>query len=118
MAYVPFCGGALSRPSWSAWTEAQHQLLLTIRAFPDPHGPTLTDVAAALLIRHDSAVGLVNRAQEAGLIVRERDDLGRRRRRRRRLASARLTLGRPERANSDRPAALPRLVVRRYRGKI
>lgn len=54
-------------------TPAQHQLLLAIRASSDPRGPTVSDVASALLIRHNSAVGLVNRAQEAGLIARERD---------------------------------------------
>jgi DNA-binding MarR family transcriptional regulator len=53
-------------------TAAQHQLLLAIRASRDPRGPTVSDVAATLLIRHHSAVGLVDRAQEAGLIVRER----------------------------------------------
>ncbi|HZE06053.1 MAG TPA: MarR family transcriptional regulator [Solirubrobacteraceae bacterium] len=54
-------------------TAAQHQLLLAIRASREARGPTVSEVAAALLIRHNSAVGLVDRAQEAGLIVRERD---------------------------------------------
>ena len=53
-------------------TAAQHQLLLAIRASREPRGPTVSDVAATLLIRHHSAVGLVDRAQEAGLIARER----------------------------------------------
>jgi DNA-binding MarR family transcriptional regulator len=54
-------------------TPTQHQLLLAIRASEDERGPTLTDIAAILLIRHHSAVELVDRAQEAGLITRERD---------------------------------------------
>jgi DNA-binding MarR family transcriptional regulator len=33
----------------------------------------VSDIAAVLLIRHHSAVELVDRAREAGLIVRERD---------------------------------------------
>jgi DNA-binding MarR family transcriptional regulator len=54
-------------------TPTQHQLLLAIRAAEDKRGPTLTDIAAILLIRHHSAVELVDRAQDAGLITRERD---------------------------------------------
>jgi DNA-binding MarR family transcriptional regulator len=54
-------------------TPAQHQLLLAIRGHPDPRGPTITDVAAYLLIRHHSAVGLVNRAVRAGLVQRVTD---------------------------------------------
>ena len=54
-------------------TPAQHQLLLAIRASRDPRGPTVGDIADVLLIRHHSAVGLIDRAQEAGLITRERD---------------------------------------------
>ena len=54
-------------------TPTQHQLLLAVRASRNPRGATITDVAEMLLIRHHSAVGLVDRAQEAGLITRERD---------------------------------------------
>ncbi len=54
-------------------TPTQHQLLLAIRASQEEKGPTLSDIAATLLIRHHSAVELVDRAQEAGLIKRERD---------------------------------------------
>ncbi|HWE09080.1 MAG TPA: MarR family transcriptional regulator [Solirubrobacteraceae bacterium] len=66
--------------SWSAeqakhtgLTPTQHQLLLAVRAWRDERGPTVGDVAEILLIRHHSAVGLVDRAQESGLVVRERD---------------------------------------------
>jgi DNA-binding MarR family transcriptional regulator len=54
-------------------TPTQHQLLLAVRASVQERGPTVTEVAAILLIRHHSAVELVDRAQEAGLIIRERD---------------------------------------------
>ena len=55
-------------------TAAQHQLLLAIRGHGDPLGPTIADVARALLIRHHSAVGLVDRTWDLGLIERRRDD--------------------------------------------
>jgi DNA-binding MarR family transcriptional regulator len=54
-------------------TPAQHQLLLAVRAHPDPPGATIGDVAAALLLRHHSAVGLVDRAEAAGLLTRRQD---------------------------------------------
>jgi DNA-binding MarR family transcriptional regulator len=54
-------------------TPAQHQLLLAVRGHPDPRGPTITDVADYLLLRHHSAVGLVDRAEQAGLIRRVAD---------------------------------------------
>lgn len=54
-------------------TPAQHQLLLAVRAWTDERGPSVSDIAAVLLIRHHSAVELVDRAQEAGLIRRRRD---------------------------------------------
>jgi DNA-binding MarR family transcriptional regulator len=54
-------------------TAAQHQLLLAIRGHPDPAGPTIGEVADALLLRHHSAVGLVDRAAAAGLVRRRPD---------------------------------------------
>lgn len=54
-------------------TPAQHQLLLAIRGHPDPQGPTIGDVAAYLLLRHHSAVGLVDRAERSGLVFRRQD---------------------------------------------
>jgi DNA-binding MarR family transcriptional regulator len=53
-------------------TATQHQLLLGIRAWPATEGPTIGDVAEFLFIRHHSAVELVDRAQNAGLLIRER----------------------------------------------
>jgi DNA-binding MarR family transcriptional regulator len=54
-------------------TPAQHQLLLAIRGHSDPRGPTVGEVADYLLLRHHSAVGLVDRAEAAGLVDRARD---------------------------------------------
>jgi DNA-binding MarR family transcriptional regulator len=55
-------------------TAAQHQLLLAIRGHADPRGPTIGDVANSLLLRHHSAVGLVDRAEAAGLVARRADE--------------------------------------------
>lgn len=57
-------------------TPTQHQLLLTIRGHGDPEGPTIGEAADYLLLRHHSTVGLVDRAEAAGLVqrVRSRDD--------------------------------------------
>lgn len=55
-------------------TATQHQLLLAIRGHADPRGPMVGDVAAALLLRHHSAVGLVDRAADAGLVIRHQDE--------------------------------------------
>lgn len=53
-------------------TPAQHQLLLAIRGHDDPRGPTIGEVADYLLLQHHSAVGLVDRAERSGLVVRTR----------------------------------------------
>jgi DNA-binding MarR family transcriptional regulator len=54
-------------------TPAKHQLLLAIKGHPDPAGPTIGDVADYLVLRHHSAVGLIDRAVEDGLVMRNRD---------------------------------------------
>jgi DNA-binding MarR family transcriptional regulator len=54
-------------------TPAQHQLLLAVRGQGGARGPTVGDVADALLLRHHSAVELVDRAERAGLVVRTPD---------------------------------------------
>lgn len=54
-------------------TPAHHQLMLAIRGHSDPEGPTIGEVADYLLLRHHSAVGLVDRAEAAGLVERARD---------------------------------------------
>jgi DNA-binding MarR family transcriptional regulator len=54
-------------------TPAQHQLLLAIRGNRDPKGPTIGEVAETLMLRHHSAVGLTDRAENAGLVRRRTD---------------------------------------------
>jgi DNA-binding MarR family transcriptional regulator len=54
-------------------TPAQHQLLLAIRGHSGPQDPTIGDIAAHLQLRHHSAVGLVDRAEDAGLVQRSSD---------------------------------------------
>lgn len=54
-------------------TPAQHQLMLAIRGHEGDDAPTIGDVADALLLRHHSAVGLVDRAVAAGLVDRHTD---------------------------------------------
>jgi len=52
-------------------TPAQHQLLLAIRGH-EGH-PTIGDIADHLLLRHNSAVELIDRAEGAGLVRRVPD---------------------------------------------
>jgi DNA-binding MarR family transcriptional regulator len=54
-------------------TPGQHQLALAIRGHGGDEAPTIGDVAASLLVRHHSAVGLVDRAERAGLVRRWSD---------------------------------------------
>ena len=58
-------------------TPAQHQLLLAVRGHHDPAGPTIGDLAEYLLLRHHSAVGLVDRAVAEGLVERRPDQANR-----------------------------------------
>ena len=52
-------------------TGPQHQLLLAIRGHGHP--PSIGDVSNHLLLKHHSAVELIDRAERAGLIEREAD---------------------------------------------
>lgn len=54
-------------------TASQHQLLLAVRGHHDKRGPTISDVADYLLVRHHTVVGLVDRTQGAGLVERRTD---------------------------------------------
>ncbi|MGO9819079.1 MAG: MarR family winged helix-turn-helix transcriptional regulator [Solirubrobacteraceae bacterium] len=54
-------------------TPGQHQLLLAIKGHPDPDGPNVGDIANYLVLRHHSAVGLIDRAVAAGLVTRAPD---------------------------------------------
>ncbi|TPK64535.1 MarR family transcriptional regulator [Mesorhizobium sp. B2-4-19] len=54
-------------------TPRQHQALLAIKGYPGGGPVTVGDLAERLRIRHHSAVELVNRLSEAGLVVRDQD---------------------------------------------
>ena len=54
-------------------TPAQHQLLLAVKGHADPGGPTVGEIADYLVLRHHSAVGLIDRAVAAGLVERRPD---------------------------------------------
>jgi DNA-binding MarR family transcriptional regulator len=52
-------------------TPQQHQLLLAIEGRPSDREPTIGYVAERLMIKHHSAVGLVDRLEAQGLVERE-----------------------------------------------
>lgn len=54
-------------------THVQHQLLVAIKGHPGSEPPTVGDLADYLLLRHHSAVELVDRAEAAGLVRRVND---------------------------------------------
>lgn len=54
-------------------TPTQVQLALAVRAHANPEGPTITQLAETLQLRHHSAVGLVDRTEQAGMVERRRD---------------------------------------------
>ena len=60
-------------------THTQHQLLLAIRGTDHPEGPTIRDVADALLIKHHTAGELADRTHALGLTVRVTDTADHRR---------------------------------------
>jgi DNA-binding MarR family transcriptional regulator len=55
-------------------TPQQHQALLAIKGFSGPEPATIGDLARFLLIRHHTAVELVNRMVKLGLLSRLMDD--------------------------------------------
>jgi DNA-binding MarR family transcriptional regulator len=57
----------------------QHQAILAIRGLAPEAGMTVNDLAEQLLLRPQSAVELVDRLEDAGLVRRERDEVDRRR---------------------------------------
>jgi DNA-binding MarR family transcriptional regulator len=61
-------------------TPSQHELLLAIRGHSTGSAPSVGDLAEALQLRNHSVLGLVDRAEAAGLICSATDpDDGRRR---------------------------------------
>lgn len=57
----------------SGLTATQHQLLLAVRGHQEEAGPTIGQVADYLMIRHNTAVELIDRTQDLGLLERRRD---------------------------------------------
>jgi DNA-binding MarR family transcriptional regulator len=57
----------------------QHQALLAIKGFGEGAAPTIGDLAQQLVIKHNSAVGLVDRLVKAGYLKRRPDASDRRR---------------------------------------
>jgi DNA-binding MarR family transcriptional regulator len=49
----------------------QYQALLAVKGFPGPDAITINELAQRLLIKHNSAVGLVNRLEAEGLVRRQ-----------------------------------------------
>lgn len=60
-------------------TPKQHQAILAIRGFEDENGVTVGDLAGYLLLKHHTAVELVDRLVRAKLVVRKTDREDRRR---------------------------------------
>ena len=54
-------------------TPQQHQVLLAVRGHHERSGPTISDVAKYLLVRHNTAVELVDRTADLGLVERVSD---------------------------------------------
>jgi DNA-binding MarR family transcriptional regulator len=54
-------------------TSAQHQLLVAIKGHPEPRPPAIREIADYLLLQSHSAVGLVDRAEAAGVVRRVPD---------------------------------------------
>lgn len=63
----------------SGLTPAQHQALLAIKGFPGDTPPTMGDLAERLCIRRHSAVELVDRLVQGGLLERRHSPDDRRR---------------------------------------
>jgi DNA-binding MarR family transcriptional regulator len=66
-------------------TSMQYQTLLAIRVSDEPEGLSMNGLAGYLGVRHNSAVGLINRLEAHGLVLRARSQ------RDRRVAHLRLT---------------------------
>jgi DNA-binding MarR family transcriptional regulator len=52
----------------------QYQMLQVIAAMPPGHGASISYLAERMILRHNSAVELVDRAVRAGMVRRESDD--------------------------------------------
>jgi DNA-binding MarR family transcriptional regulator len=55
-------------------TPAQHQLLLAIKGHPGESAPAVGELADYLVTKHHSVVELIDRAVDAGVVERRRDE--------------------------------------------
>lgn len=53
-------------------TSQHYQAMLILRGWPGPGAPSINDLSRELLIKHNSAVGLVDRLVDVGIVKRER----------------------------------------------
>jgi DNA-binding MarR family transcriptional regulator len=74
-----FLGFSQAAAAREGLASRQHQALLAIKGFPGGDQVTIHDLADRLCIRHHSAVELVDRLDESGLVVRRHDPADRRR---------------------------------------
>ncbi len=56
----------------------QHQLLLTVRGLPPDLRPTIGTLAERLVVKHNTAVELLDRLEAVGLVQRDADPNDRR----------------------------------------
>jgi DNA-binding MarR family transcriptional regulator len=54
-------------------TPAQHQLLVAIKGHPGPEPPAIRDLTEYLMLQSHSTVGLIDRAEAAGVVRRQQD---------------------------------------------
>jgi len=59
-------------------TSQHYQAMLILRGWPEGQPVSINELAQELLIKHNSAVGLVDRLVDEGLVVRERSTVDRR----------------------------------------
>ena len=59
-------------------TSQHYQAMLILRGWPDDQPLSINDLAQQLFIKHNSAVGLVDRLAHEGLVVREPSTVDRR----------------------------------------
>jgi DNA-binding MarR family transcriptional regulator len=68
--FLDFSQGAARR---AGLTPQQHQALLAIKGYPGREVVTVRELAERLLLRHHSAVGLLDRLEGLGLVRRKAD---------------------------------------------
>jgi DNA-binding MarR family transcriptional regulator len=59
-------------------TSQHYQAMLILRGWPEGQPVSINELAQQLLIKHNSAVGLVDRLEEVGLVVRAPSQVDRR----------------------------------------